>query len=266
MQTKEIIWQERIKLWEGLANFKNVLIELLSNDINKLSQASLDMLFPGYEFKMQINRKRFLLEEIDKQLKNLIPGSDLYLEIQNQKNQVELLDDEIIIRKETQDFKYEYVLKNRNKMVNLFGFVKIINKKNKKHRALLSWQSDRRDPILFLAELVPDNSLDPTKEKIYFHINLGQNDGLAVIEETEDGYRWTHSLESEYAELINAEFGSVIMDKQTKYIKLEDGNIPAAMALTKAEKINTDGVTVLENNIALMQMYKTDLQNLDFDY
>jgi len=56
------------------------------------------------------------------------------------------------------------------------------------------------------------------------------------------------------------------MDKISKHIRLEDGNIPAAMALTKAEKLNEQGITVLENNIALMQMYKADLQALPFDY
>lgn len=262
MQTKEIIWQERIKLWEGLTNFRHILLELLSNDISKLNQASLDILFPGYELKLQINRKQFLLSELDKKLKLLMPGSDLFLEIQKQRQELELLDNEIIIKKDTKEFNYEFVLKSRNQMVNLFGFVKITSKKNKRHRALLSWQSNRRDPILFLAELYPE----PNEEKIYFHINLGQPDGLAVIEELDDCYRWTHCMESEYPELINAEYGAVTMDKISKHIRLEDGNIPAAMALTKAEKLNEQGITVLENNIALMQMYKADLQALPFDY
>jgi hypothetical protein len=262
MQTKEIIWQERIKLWEGLTNFRHILLELLSNDISKLNQASLDILFPGYELKLQINRKQFLLSELDKKLKLLMPGSDLFLEIQKQRQELELLDNEIIIKKDTKEFNYEFVLKSRNQMVNLFGFVKITSKKNKRHRALLSWQSNRRDPILFLAELYPE----PNEEKIYFHINLGQPDGLAVIEELDDCYRWTHCMESEYPELTNAEYGAVTMDKISKHIRLEDGNIPAAMALTKAEKLNEQGITVLENNIALMQMYKADLQALPFDY
>lgn len=264
MHTKETIWQERIKLWEGLTSFRHILLELLSNDISKLNQASLDMLFPGYELKLQINRKQFLLGELDKQLKTLMPGSDLFLEIQNQRQQLELLDDEIILKKETKEFNYEFVLKSRNQMVNLFGFVKITSKKNKRHRALLSWQSDRRNPILFLAELCPDANLE--QEKIYFHINLGQPDGLAVIEELDDSYRWTHCMESEYPELIGAEYGAVVMDKISKHIRLEDGNIPAAMALTKAEKLNEQGITVLENNVFLMQMYKADLQSLPFDY
>jgi hypothetical protein len=264
MQTKKNIWEERIKIWEGLANFRYILLELLSNDIGKLSQASLDALFPGFNLKLQMNRKQFLLDELDKKLRILIPGSDDFLEIKNQRQQLKLLDDEIILKKDTKDFNYEFVLKARNKMVNLFGFGKITNKKNKKHRALLSWQSDKRNPILFLAELCPEEHLD--QEKIYFHINLGNPDGLAIIEELEDCYRWTHCLESEYPELAQAEYGAVSMDKVTKYIKLEDGNIPAAMALTKAEKLNEQGITVLENNIMLMQMYKSDLQALPFDY
>lgn len=266
MQTKEQSWQARIKIWEGLENFREVLLGIMAHDLSRLNQASLDKLFDGYGFKMQINRKKFILEEIDKQISKTLIGSELHQNLITQKKQLEDLDEEIVIKKETDTFEYEYILKNKYKMVNLFGFVKITHKKNKKHRALLSWQQDRRDPILFLAELVPNNNGNPDDEKIYFHINLGGTDGLAVIEELSDGYRWTHCLKHNYPDLISAEFGSVFMDKKTKNIRLEDGNLAAATALSKAQSTNEEGISVLENNIALLNMYKKDLQALQFEY
>jgi hypothetical protein len=266
MQTKEQNWQERIKIWEGLENFREVLLGLIAHNLGKINQASLDKLFSGYGFKMQINRKEFLLNEIDKQISKISPALDLYQSLLAQKKQLEELDQEIIIKRETNEFVYEYILKNKETMVNLFGFVKIMSKNNKQHRALLSWQHNKRDPILFLAELVPHISGNPDLEKIYFHINLGGSDGFAVLEELDQGYRWTHCLKHDYPDLVNAEFGSVIMDKNTKNIRLEDGNLAAATALSKAQNKNEQGITVLENNIALMAMYKKDLQALQFEY
>jgi hypothetical protein len=114
--------------------------------------------------------------------------------------------------------------------------------------------------------LCPGPNADPNKEGIYFHINLGGSDGMAIIYEEPDSYRWTQFLKYDYPDLINAEFGSVAMDKSSHEISLIDGNIAAAVALSKAEEKTQQGISLFENNVALMQVYKRDLQGLDFSY
>ena len=47
----------RIQIWEGLDNFRQVLLDLLTHDINKINQASLDRIFSGYGFKLKESRK-----------------------------------------------------------------------------------------------------------------------------------------------------------------------------------------------------------------
>lgn len=254
--------KEQIKIWKGLENFREVLLSLLAHDIRKVNQKTLDRLFPGYSFLLQENRRDVLIKEIQKEIQKLDPRSDEANHLKAQLNELKALDDEVIIKKLTDRFAYEYVFKSKETQVNLEGFVKIVALDDPRHRGLLSWQTNQRQPILFLAELCPEDN----KEKIYFHVSIGKEDGIAVIEECPQGYRWTHTLAHDYPDLENAEFGSVIMDKDTKLISLEDGNIAAATALSKAQTVNDEGVTVLENNIALLNMYKKDLQGLDFNY
>jgi hypothetical protein len=254
--------KERMRIWKGLENFRQILLDLLAYDITKINQKTLDRLFSSYGFLLQDNRRDILIKEISNELKRLDINSDEALMLKKQLEELHELDDEIIIKKITDKFSYEYVFKSKETQVNLEGFVKIVALDNPRHRALLSWQTKQRYPILFLAELVPENNT----EKIYFHLNIGKEDGLAVIEECDNFYRWTHSMEHDYPDLETAEFGAVIMDKVTKNICLEDGNIPAAIALSKAQTVNSDGITVLENNIALLNMYEIDLQGLDFNY
>lgn len=254
--------KERIQIWKGLENFREITLTLLAHDIKKVNQNTLDRLFPGYGFLMQTNRRDVLIKEIEKEIKKFNVGSDEANLLKSQLEELKALDDEVIIKKLSDKFAYEYVFKSKETQVNLEGFVKIVALDDPRHRGLLSWQTKKRYPILFLAELVPENN----QEKIYFHVNIGKEDGIAIIEECAEGYRWTHTLAHDYPDLENAEFGAVIMDKNTKNISLEDGNIAAATALSKAQTLGTDGVTVLENNIALLNMYKRDLQGLDFNY
>lgn len=259
-------WQQRAKIWEGLENFRRVLTELIAYDVNKINQASLDKLFTGYDFKYLTGKKAQFLQKLEEEIAKQEYGSDVYADLIKQKDQLETMDEELVITKETDEFIYEYVLKSKETMINLMGFVKITNKMNSRYRGLLSWQQDTRDPILFLAEMIPDASGNPNNEKMYFHINLGTQGGMAIVEENNKGYRWTQCLQSEYSDLMGAEFGSVFMDKETKQIQLEDSNIAAATALSKAQTKTDNGSTILENNIALMRMYEQDLKNLELNY
>ena len=257
----------RIQIWEGLDNFRQVLLDLLTHDINKINQASLDRIFSGYGFKLKESRKHELIQSIIEKQKSLDPNSELYQDLKSELEKLKDLEREIVISRATKEFDYEFVFKEtKGNIINLGGFVKIINKKNARSRGLLSWQSDRRDPILFLAELSPHSNGDPNKEEIFFHINLGGNDGMAIIYEEPDSYRWTQCLKYDYPDLINAEFGSVAMDKVSHEISLVDGNISAAVALSKAQEKTHQGITLFENNVALMEVYKRDLRGLDFSY
>ncbi len=257
--------QARIKIWEGLDNFRQVLLDLLRHDISKVNQATLDKLFSGYDFKLKPSRRSELIKAINEKQATLDPSSDLAQNLNLELEKLHQLDREIILGRDTSDFEYEFVFKEADKAItNLNGFVKIINRINPLHRALVSWQSDTRNPIIFLAELVPD--LKRNEQKIYFHINLGGTDGLAIIYEEPNAYYWTQSLQYDYPDLVNAEFGSISMNKTTHEITLEDGNIAAAVALAKAQEKTHQGITLFENNVALMQVYKNDLQGLDFNY
>ena len=77
---------------------------------------------------------------------------------------------------------------------------------------------------------------------------------------------WTQIDAYEYSSMINAETGSISMNKATGLVMLEDANLTAAKALSKAETTNPEGVSIFANNVKLMQMYKDDLQKLSFDY
>ncbi len=257
----------RIQIWEGLDNFRQVLLDLLTHDISKINQTSLDRIFSGYGFKLKESRRNELIRAITEKQRSLDPNSELSQNLALELEKLKDLEREIIINRETKDFYYDFVFKaSSGPMTNLSGFVKIINKKDARNRALLSWQSDKRDPILFLAELSPDVSGNPDKEQIFFHINLGGSDGMAILYEEPDSYRWTQCLKYDYPDLINAEFGSVAMNKTNREISLIDGNISAAVALSKAQEKTHQGITLFENNVALMQVYQKDLQGLDFNY
>lgn len=251
-------WQEKIKIWEGLEDFREILLKLFAYDVNKINQKTLDLLFGNEILKLKEAKKNLLIKEIQKQLKEEGLDEDLKKSLQQQLSELEILDDELVISRRINNFDYEIVLKSKSTQKIFSGFVKIIDRFNSKHRGLLSWQQDKRNPILFLAEL--------KNNQVSFHINLGKADGLIILEELAQGYRWTQCNSSEYPDLINAEHGSIFYDKNTGNISLEDGNIAAAMALSKAQTANDQGLTVFENNIELMNIFKKDLEELDFSF
>jgi len=250
---------DQLAIWLGLENFRQILKDLLSLGLDNINQATFDKFYPSYDFEMKPNKRKLLVEEINKQIKSLDPKSELIDELKQQLVILENMEDEFTFTRKTNKFTYEFVLKNAYKQIIPKGFIKILAHDNPGHRALTSWQIDKRDPIIFIAELIGNN-------KMFFHINLGETDGLAVIQENDLNFKWTHYLACEYSNLVNSESGSLTMDKINKEIKLVDGNIAAAMALSKAEMKTDEGISLFENNVRLMDMYKSDLINLDFNY
>ncbi len=252
-------WQEKVLIWEGLEDFRITLLKLFAYDVSTVNQKTLDMLFGNNFFEYSESKKDLLIKEIELQLKNQNLDPDVTETLTKQLSELRRLDNELVLKRHTHNFDYEFVLKSKPTQKNFSGFVKIVNKFNTSHRGLLSWQNDNRNPIVFLAELLKTR-------KVSFHINLGDADGLAIIDELDSGYRWTQSLKSNYSDLLNAEHGSIFLDKNSREISLEDGNISAAMALSKAQSLNNKGITVFENNIQLMEMFKKDLEELDFSF
>ena len=257
--------QERIKIWQGLDNFRQILLDLLSHGVKNINQSTLDKVFSGYGLVLQDSRRDLLVEQIEIQIKQMEEGSEERTLLESQLQELLGLDEELILKKQTKAFDYEYILKEKNNLKNLAGFVKIMSIDNPRHRALLSWQQQSRDPVIFLAELVPDHN-NPGEEKIYFHISLSKEDGTAIIFEEKNKFMWTQINAYEYSDMINAETGSISMNKASGTVNLEDGNLAAAQALSRAETKNPEGVSIFENNVKLMQMYKDDLQKLSFDY
>lgn len=256
--------QERIKIWQGLENFRQVLLDLLANDLGKINQATLDKVFSGYNFQLLDSKRDKLIEAIEHKLTELEPTDELYQQLKQELENIKSIDEEVVLKREIPDFSYEYVFRApKGTIVNLSGFVKILAKNNPHHKALLSWQANKRNPILFLAELLPQAD---GNNAIYFHINLGGDDGLAIIEDAGDNYRWNQCLKHDYPDLMNAEFGSVLMNKTTKAITLESANMTAAAALGKAQSQTAKGISLFENNVTLMEVYKQDLESLDFNY
>ena len=257
--------EERISVWEGLDNFRQILLDLLSHGVKNVNQNTLNKLFSGYGLVLQDSRRDLLIQQIETQINQLEDGSEEKALLTAQMEELKGLDEELIISRQTKKFHYEYILKEKNNLKNLAGFVKIMSIDNPRHRALLSWQQQSRSPVIFLAELVPDLN-DPGKEKIYFHISLSKEDGTAIIFEERDKYMWTQINAHEYSDMKNAETGSISMNKSDGMVNLEDGNLAAAQALSKAETKNPEGVSIFANNVKLMQMYKEDLQKLSFEY
>jgi hypothetical protein len=257
--------QERIKIWEGLENFRQILLDILSHGVKNINQNTLNKLFSSYNLVLQDSRRELLINQIKSQINQMDEGSEERILLETQMAELISLDEELIINKQTKFFNYEFILKEKNNFKNLAGFVKIMSIDNPRHRALLSWQQQSREPVIFLAELVPDLE-NPGEEKIYFHISLSKADGTAIIFEEKDKFMWTQINAHEYSDMKNAETGSISMSKADGMVMLEDGNIAAAQALSKAETTNPEGVSIFANNVKLMQMYKEDLQKLSFDY
>lgn len=260
---------DRIAIWQGIENLRKVLVDLMTHGVKNINQATLDNLFPAYGFELFDSKKDLILNQIKQELEKTDLDSETRNKLVIQKSQIEVLDDELIIKRRTDKFSYEYVLKDivkGGRQVNLAGFIKITAMDNPTHRALVSWQQEHRDPVIFLVELMPGAK----DEKIYFHINLGAKDGTAVIEELDEKYMWTHVQGYDYPDMMQAiqndGYGSVSMNKENYMVTLEDTNIAAAIALEKAETKSQNGESIFQNNVTLMKMYKNDLQDLDFNY
>ncbi len=247
-----------IEVWRGLETWRSVMLELLACDISKINQASLDLLFPLEGLKMEPNKKRDLIIELEKQKKSLDPSSDLYLSLEAELQNLRDLQEELCVSKVNGDFIYKFVLKAEIKQINLSGFAKILNSRQPQYRALLSWQNKSRTPILFLAE-------QPELNQCRFHINF-PDAGMAIIWEDANSYIWTHVMKSNYSEMKAEDFGSIGIDKTNQKITLRDSNIAAATALSKAQTRSETGETLFENNIKLMLSYKQELANLDFGF
>ena len=56
--------KERIKIWKGLENFRQIILDLLAHDIKKINQNTLDRLFPDYGFLIHENRRNLLIKEV----------------------------------------------------------------------------------------------------------------------------------------------------------------------------------------------------------
>jgi hypothetical protein len=265
---KKEYWTKRILIWEGLDNFRQVLKELFGFGIKQINQASLDQLFGPGKFKHISGSthplsKNKLLESLEKEKSQLKQSSSkdkaLLEEIGFQEQELNNIQDELIIERQTEFFQYDFIFREENLKNTLSGFAKIRDLKNSSHVALLGWQ-DNKAPILFLAEI--DSSID----KMYFHVNFGGSDGFSVIEENENYYLWTQWLKHDYQDLVKAsahgDFGTVRMSKLTGEFATEEENLAAANALAKANARGHNDATLLENNVALMHLYKVELQRL----
>jgi hypothetical protein len=253
--SEERNWQDLIIVWQGLAKVRYLLSSIQTTGLPNINEHYLQRSFPEHKFELIMSHKDQLLQALaqhDNENKDIKLDESVKMELEQAREWLKNLGDEITINKQNDNFMYQFVLKSEEQKNQIAGFVRIESKTNSSHKALLSWQ-DAPNPILFLAEI--------KSNKMYFHVNYG-SEGLAVIQEMPDGYKWTHSTKSEYIELSTSPYGSVFMNEETKQIRLLDGNIAAAKALSHSKTVGKNGKTLFENNIALMKMYKDDMKNL----
>ena len=53
--------QERIKIWEGLENFRQILLDILSHGVKNINQNTLNKLFSSYNLVLQDSRRELLI-------------------------------------------------------------------------------------------------------------------------------------------------------------------------------------------------------------
>ncbi len=251
----ERTWHDLISVWQGLNKLRFILSSVHTTGLQKIDQAYLDRAFTEHKFKLTISHKDQLMAALkthDASSSFKIDDS-LRLELEEAKRWLEEMGDEITLDKQTDNFHYQYILKDEPNKNFLTGFIKIESLSDPSHKGLLSWQ-DAPNPILFLAEI--------KSGMMFFHVNYG-NEGLAIIQELGGSYKWTHALKHEYLDLLNTPFGSVMMnDASSDQYLLLDGNLAGAKALSHAKTLGKNGKTLFENNIMLMNLYKKDLHNL----
>jgi len=248
-------WHDLISVWQGLSKVRFLLSSINATGLKKIDQVYLDRSFPEQKFQLIMSHKDQLISALKNHDSSASVNIDdsLKLELEEAKRWLEEMGDEITLDKFTDNFYYQYILKDEpsNKEF-ITGFVKIENLKDPTHKGLLSWQ-DAQNPILFLAE-IKDGMM-------FFHVNYGK-EGIAIIQELDASYKWTHALKHEYLDLLNTPYGSVIMTEGSDQYLLLDGNLAGAKALSHAKTLGKNGKTLFENNVMLMNLYKRDLNNL----
>ncbi len=242
-----------VQIWEGFDGFRSLLTSLYRIGIPKIDQSSLNTFFPGQGLRIKYIPRQELYDSIMQQLASTDLHDLMRAELEGHKQLLLEVKDDLILERDTTHFSYEFIFKGAERTEHsLRGFAKAKSKTSTRHAALLSWE-DATDPIFFLAEL--------ENKTLRFHIDYGSM-GFALIEELAEGFRWTHSASSLYSDLQSAEFGSVIMSKEDGSFALEQGNLAAAQALSRARALGRNGKTLLENNIELVKIYKADLEKL----
>ncbi len=242
-----------VKIWQGFDGFRQILSGVRRIGAGKIEQSTINTFFPGQGLSVRYIPRRELYDSIVKQLESPDLHDLMRKELEGHKSLLMEVKDDLILERVTEDFDYEFIFKGAEAAEHTIkGFAKAKSKINPYHAALLSWE-DAEDPIFFLAEL--------EIKQLRFHIDYGSA-GLAIIEELPDAFRWTHAAKSTYAALSAEEFGSVMMSKADGKFSLEQGNLAAAQALSRAKAVGRNGKTLLENNVDLMKMYKADLERL----
>lgn len=242
------------RVWEGFEGFRTVLKSLYQIGLDKVDQSQIDNYLPGKNLEYKAIPKQEILAALDAQLNSDEENPEFSKEeILAQKELLMQVMNDVNLTCATDYFDYELIFKEASEgSETVKGFAKATSLTNPEHVALLSWE-DVADPILFLAELDGD--------ELRFHINYGQQ-GLAVVQELENAYRWIHCAQSEFSLMLTAEAGSVLMNKESKEISLEQGNLSAAKALSRSKTVAKNGKNLFENNIELMKLYKADLKKV----
>ncbi len=242
-----------IKIWQGFEGFREILAAVHRIGTTKIEPSTVATFLPGYGLTVRYIPRKELYESIVKQLESPDLHDLMRKELEGHKSLLMEVKDDLILERSTEEFDYEFIFKGAEPTENTVkGFAKAKSKILPYHAALLSWE-DATDPIFFLAEL--------DAKILRFHIDYGPQ-GFALIEELPDSYRWTHAVKSGYKNMKDAEFGSVLMSKADGKFVLEQGNLAAAQALSRAKAIGRNGKSLMENNIELVKMYRGDLEKL----
>lgn len=245
-------WSTVTHIWEGLENFRQLRRDIFRIGIKQVNQSVLDQFFTSYKFRIGFSAKNKMVDMITQTLDNAsFKDPVLKANLEAQRDELQKVQEDLILSRTMPHYNYEYVFHEENN--NLRGFVKIFNKMDYKHVGYLDWK-DLNDLTLCLVELDNDH--------LRMHINYGE-EGLAIVDEPSDlTMRWTHCLQEGYLDIIHAEYGSIVMSRMTKNVKLEHGNLAAVEAAKLAQLKQANDKTLIENNIDLMKMYKPELEIL----
>ena len=150
----ERTWHDLISIWQGLNKVRFALSSIQATGLQKIDQAYLDRSFSEHKFRLIISHKDQLISALKNHDSNstLQLDESLRLELEEAKRWLEEMGDEITLDKTTDNFHYQYILKDEPSKDFLTGFIKIESLSDPSHKGLLSWQ-DANSPILFLAEI-----------------------------------------------------------------------------------------------------------------